>query len=58
VIRPRDGVGRLRAELDSWRGAGGTHSIVTMGLGLDSIDAHVDLHRVGRNRARFVLAVR
>ena len=43
VVRPRDGVGSLRAEVDSWRDAGGTHlSIVTMGLGLDSIDAHID----------------
>ncbi len=43
VVRPREGVGSLQAEVDSWRDAGGTHlSIVTMGLGLDSIDAHLD----------------
>ena len=43
VVRARDGVGSLRAEVDSWRDAGGTHlSIVTMGRGLDSIDAHID----------------
>jgi probable F420-dependent oxidoreductase len=33
----------LTREIDAWRAAGGTHvSVVTMGLGLDSIDAHVD----------------
>ena len=33
----------LTAEVDGWREAGGTHvSVVTMGLGLDSVDAHVD----------------
>ena len=43
VVRPRDGVGSLRAEVDSWRDAGGSHlSVVTMGLGLDSVDAHID----------------
>ena len=43
VVRPHDGVGTLQAEVDSWRDAGGSHlSIVTMGLGLDSIDAHLD----------------
>jgi probable F420-dependent oxidoreductase len=33
----------LAAEVNGWREAGGTHvSIVTMGLGLDSVDAHID----------------
>ncbi|MGA2293806.1 MAG: LLM class F420-dependent oxidoreductase [Acidimicrobiales bacterium] len=33
----------LTREIDAWRAAGGTHvTVVTMGLGLDSIDAHVD----------------
>ncbi len=33
----------LIREIDAWRAAGGTHvSVVTMGLGLDSVDAHVD----------------
>jgi hypothetical protein len=42
VVRPHDGVGKLQAEVDSWRDAGGTHlSIVTMGIGLDSMDAHL-----------------
>jgi alkanesulfonate monooxygenase SsuD/methylene tetrahydromethanopterin reductase-like flavin-dependent oxidoreductase (luciferase family) len=37
------GPGDLTAEIDGWRQAGGTHlSVVTMGLGLDSIDGHVD----------------
>jgi len=31
------------ATIDSWRAAGGTHaSVCTMGMGLDSIDAHID----------------
>ncbi len=31
------------AEVDAWREAGGTHvSVVTMGLGLDSVDGHLD----------------
>jgi probable F420-dependent oxidoreductase len=43
VVRPQGGVDNLRAPVGAWRDAGGTHlSIVTMGLGLDSIDAHVD----------------
>ena len=44
VALPRDGgVGDLTAEVDAWREAGGTHvSVVTMGLGLDSADAHLD----------------
>jgi len=34
---------KLSREIDAWREAGGTHiSVVTMGLGLDSVDAHVD----------------
>lgn len=33
----------LTAEIDAWRQAGGTHvSVVTMGLGLGSADAHID----------------
>jgi probable F420-dependent oxidoreductase len=33
----------LRGEVEAWRKAGGTHvSVVTMGLGLDSVDAHID----------------
>ena len=40
---PRGGVGDLTAEIDAWREAGGTHvSVVTMGLGLDSVDGHID----------------
>jgi probable F420-dependent oxidoreductase len=36
-------VENLRADVDRWRDAGGTHlSVVTMGQGLDSIDAHID----------------
>jgi probable F420-dependent oxidoreductase len=33
----------LMREVDAWRAADGTHmSVVTMGLGLDSVDAHID----------------
>lgn len=36
-------VGELTREIDGWREAGGTHvSVVTMGLGLDSVGGHVD----------------
>ena len=43
VVRPRGGPGDLAAEMGAWRDAGGTHfSVVTMGLGLDSIDGHID----------------
>jgi hypothetical protein len=36
-------VGDLAAVIDAWREAGGTHvSIVTMGLGLTSVDGHID----------------
>ena len=37
------GVNGLPATVEAWRKAGGTHiSVVTMGLGLDSVDAHLD----------------
>ena len=43
VARPQGGPGDLTAEIDAWRQAGGTHlSVVTMGLGLDSTDGHID----------------
>ncbi|MDT3446830.1 LLM class F420-dependent oxidoreductase [Pseudofrankia sp. BMG5.37] len=43
VVLPRGGVGGLTAEIDAWRAAGGTHvSVVTMGLGFDSVDGHID----------------
>jgi probable F420-dependent oxidoreductase len=33
----------LPAQVDAWREAGGSHvSVVTMGLGLDTVDAHID----------------
>ena len=35
--------GWLHREIEAWRAAGGTHvSLVTMGLGLDSVDAHIE----------------
>jgi probable F420-dependent oxidoreductase len=39
----RGSVGELTAKIDAWREAGGTHvSVATMGLGLDSVDGHID----------------
>ncbi|MFI7664735.1 LLM class F420-dependent oxidoreductase [Nocardia sp. NPDC049526] len=36
-------IGKLIAEIDSWRSAGGTHiSLATMGLGLETVDGHID----------------
>jgi probable F420-dependent oxidoreductase len=43
VVLSRGGLDELTAEIDAWRGAGGTHvSIHTMGRGLASADAHID----------------
>jgi probable F420-dependent oxidoreductase len=43
VALPGGSVRELAAEIDAWREAGGTHaSVVTIGLGLDSADAHLD----------------
>jgi probable F420-dependent oxidoreductase len=43
VALPQGGVGKLTADVDAWRAAGGTHvSVVTMGLGLDSVERHID----------------
>ena len=39
----REGVREIPAKVEAWGAAGGTHvSVVTMGLGLDSVDAHID----------------
>jgi alkanesulfonate monooxygenase SsuD/methylene tetrahydromethanopterin reductase-like flavin-dependent oxidoreductase (luciferase family) len=36
-------VGELTTEINAWREAGGTHvTVVTMGLGLDSVGSHID----------------
>jgi probable F420-dependent oxidoreductase len=43
VALPKDGLDDLTAEIDAWREAGGTHvSVLSMGLGLDSADGHID----------------
>ncbi len=43
VSRSGGDVGELTREIEMWRDAGGTHvSLVTMGLGLDSVDDHID----------------
>jgi probable F420-dependent oxidoreductase len=43
VALPQGGVADLTTEVNAWREAGGTHiSVVTMGLGLNSADGHID----------------
>jgi probable F420-dependent oxidoreductase len=43
VLLPRTGVGDLGGKVDGWREAGGTHvSVVTMGMGLGTADAHIE----------------
>jgi probable F420-dependent oxidoreductase len=43
VSRSGGDVDRLTGEIEAWAAAGGTHvSVITMGLGLDSVDAHID----------------
>ena len=43
IVLPQGGIDDLAAEVDAWREAGGTHvSVVTMGLGLDSVEGHID----------------
>jgi probable F420-dependent oxidoreductase len=43
VVLPQGGLDGLKTEVDGWRRAGGTHaSVVTMGLGLSSVDSHID----------------
>jgi len=43
VLLPDGGTETLLAEVDAWRDAGGTHvSLATMGLGLNSAEAHID----------------
>ena len=35
--------GDVTADIDAWREAAGTHfSVLTMGLGFDSVDGHID----------------
>jgi probable F420-dependent oxidoreductase len=43
VVLPQGSVGELAEQIDGWREAGGTHaSVVTMGLGLNRVDDHID----------------
>ncbi|MCW2528176.1 MAG: luciferase family protein [Pseudonocardiales bacterium] len=43
VVPLSGGIGDLVAEINGWDEAGGTHlSVITMGLGLSSVDAHID----------------
>ena len=44
LLHARDGsIEGIPAQVERWREAGGTHvSVVTMGFGFDSIDAHID----------------
>ncbi len=43
VIRLQGDRRDLSAEIETWREAGGTHiSVITMGLGLDTVEGHID----------------
>jgi probable F420-dependent oxidoreductase len=43
VVRARGELTALADQIAGWREAGGTHvSVVSMGLGLDSVEAHID----------------
>jgi len=43
VVLPDGGIETVVAKVSAWRDAGGTHiSLATMGLGLDSVEAHVE----------------
>ena len=43
IALPGDGIDTMRADVDAWREAGGTHiSLLTMGLGFDSAEAHIE----------------
>jgi probable F420-dependent oxidoreductase len=43
VVLKRDSMGDLKAEIDAWREAGGTHvSVVTMDHGFESVGDHID----------------
>ena len=43
VALPEGGAETVAADVGAWREAGGTHiSLVTMGLGFDSTEAHID----------------
>jgi probable F420-dependent oxidoreductase len=43
VVMSRKGPAEVAAKIAAWREAGGTHAaVVTMGLGLDSTDRHID----------------
>jgi probable F420-dependent oxidoreductase len=43
VLAPRANVADLTDEVNAWRQAGGTHvTVPTVGLGLDSVDGHID----------------
>jgi hypothetical protein len=43
VVLPQGSVSELTEQIDAWREAGGTHvSVVTMGLGLNGVEDHID----------------
>jgi probable F420-dependent oxidoreductase len=43
VVLPRGGIDELTTQIAAWREARGTHvSVVTMGLGFDHVDDHID----------------
>jgi probable F420-dependent oxidoreductase len=44
IVKPSDGIDKVVEDISAWREAGGTHvSVDTMGLGHDSVAAHLDV---------------
>ena len=43
IAVPGGAIDTVTADVDAWREAGGTHiSLLTMGLGFDSAEAHIE----------------
>ncbi len=43
IALPNGGIDQVTADVDGWREAGGSHiSLVTMGLGFDSVEGHIE----------------
>jgi probable F420-dependent oxidoreductase len=43
IVHPQGDLASVTSAVDAWRDAGGSHvSVATMGLGLDSVEAHLD----------------
>ena len=43
IALPQGGPAEVASDVEAWRVAGGTHiSVVSMGLGLDSVEHHIE----------------